>query len=455
MSVGLLSMLPTSNDGPEMHYDEIVQLQEQHASWALLRSPHAPLMLSFFGRVFVEANRGGQPCRRSWSACWTTSCTRSTSGRGRTRSRGRAQAYLDDWAAPETSLAAQVLPAGHRRAALRPHAGGREGACCGCRICGAVTFVGTESRLNTLFELLRQMVFGADDDPQRRLADLRRRRAELDEQIARAERGEVELLDAAPVSATAITSSPATPANCWPTSARSRRTSASSIAACGEQIAGWTGSKGELLDESLASRSSIAESDQGRSFQALYDFLLSHQRQAELSELLDRLGHIDDLEDLRPAAAAPCTSTGSTRASAPRARSGCCRSSCAASSTTRSGWRTGASSSCCAASRRTGGRVRAVSRRRLDHGAGRHGGRGAVAVRAAALRAASRPVSSTPTEVEPAIRRLRGRRPARASVHVDRDELARTVRSSLRDRDQVGLAPLIERPPAGARDWPN
>ena len=39
----------------------------------------------------------------------------------------------------------------------------------------------------------------------------------------------------------------------------------------------------------MGSRNSIAESDQGRSFQAFYDFLLSHQRQAELTDLLDRL----------------------------------------------------------------------------------------------------------------------------------------------------------------------
>jgi hypothetical protein len=62
-----------------------------------------------------------------------------------------------------------------------------------------------------------------------------------------------------------------------------------------EQIAGWTGSKGALLDEALGSRNGIAESDQGRSFQAFYDFLLSYHKQAELTELLERLQHIEDL----------------------------------------------------------------------------------------------------------------------------------------------------------------
>jgi hypothetical protein len=63
-----------------------------------------------------------------------------------------------------------------------------------------------------------------------------------------------------------------------------------------EQIAGWAGSKGALLDEALSSRASIAESDQGRSFRAFYDFLLSYQKQNELTDLLERLQHIDGLD---------------------------------------------------------------------------------------------------------------------------------------------------------------
>ena len=53
-----------------------------------------------------------------------------------------------------------------------------------------------------------------------------------------------------------------------------------------EQIAGWNGAKGELLDDMLGSRETIAGSDQGKSFHAFYDFLLSQARQEELSELL-------------------------------------------------------------------------------------------------------------------------------------------------------------------------
>jgi hypothetical protein len=52
---------------------------------------------------------------------------------------------------------------------------------------GARSFVGTESRLDTIFALLRQIVYGAEDDPEVRLAELRRRRQEIDEEIAEVE----------------------------------------------------------------------------------------------------------------------------------------------------------------------------------------------------------------------------------------------------------------------------
>ena len=117
--------------------------------------------------------------------------------------------------------------------------------------------VGTESRLGTLFELLRQMVFGADEDPERRLSDLRRRRAELDAEIERAERGEVDLLD------------PLQQRDRYYQFARNARELLADFRqvednfraldrSLREQIAGWTGSKGELLDDVVDNRARSA-----------------------------------------------------------------------------------------------------------------------------------------------------------------------------------------------------
>ena len=64
-----------------------------------------------------------------------------------------------------------------------------------------------------------------------------------------------------------------------------------------EKITGWHGGKGELLDDVLGSRESIAGSDQGRSFQGFYDFLLSQARQEELSDLLAKVHQVAGTAD--------------------------------------------------------------------------------------------------------------------------------------------------------------
>ena len=281
-----------------MRYDEIEHLQAHHPAWVLLRSPHVSLVLGFLGRVFVDGNRGGQSAEVLVGLLDDELYALNTRTDGDPPFPRSAAAYLDDWASPEKSWLRKYYPTG----VDEPHydiTPAVEKAVLWLKDLRRREFVGTESRLNTLFELLRQMVFGADDDPQSQLVDLRRRRAELDEQIARAERGEVELLDAT------------RQRDRYHQFARNARELLADFREVEEnfrildrrlrkQIAGWTGSKGALLDEALGSRNSITESDQGRSFQSLFDFLLSHQRQSELSELLDRLGKIADLEDLDP-----------------------------------------------------------------------------------------------------------------------------------------------------------
>jgi Protein of unknown function (DUF3375) len=275
-----------------MHYDEIVQLQEQHAAWALLRSPHAALMLSFFGRVFVESNSGGRPAAELVSLL-DDELYALNQRLGAYTFRRSAQFYLDEWAAPERGWLRKYYPPGtdEPHYDLTPPV---EKALLWVQDLRARDVVGTESRLSTLFELLRQMVFGADDDPQRRLADLRSRRAKLDAEIARAERGEIDLLD------------PLQQRDRYYQFARSARELLADFRqvednfraldrSLREQIAGWTGSKGELLDEIVTNRKSISESDQGRSLQALNDFLLSRQRQAELADLLGRLSRIESI----------------------------------------------------------------------------------------------------------------------------------------------------------------
>jgi hypothetical protein len=67
-----------------------------------------------------------------------------------------------------------------------------------------------------------------------------------------------------------------------------------------ERIALWNGGKGQLLEQIMGERDAIAHSDEGRSFQAFWDFLMSSSRQEELTQLLDRALSLAPVQALNP-----------------------------------------------------------------------------------------------------------------------------------------------------------
>jgi len=274
-------------------FEQLEALRKQHPAWRLLRADNAPLVLSFLGKVFVEENI------RTISATELVGrlddelfALNERLGAG-TFPKAPA-AYLNDWSAPDTGWLRKYYPPDSDEVHFDATPA-VEKALSWLTTLQERSFVGTESRLNTLFELLRQMVFGAETDPEVRLAELRRRRDAVDAEIEAVTHGRFALLD--------------------PAAQRDRyqQFTATAHELLGDfreveanfrqldrdlraRIATWEGSKGELLDDMLGSRNSIAESDQGRSFQAFYDFLLSYDKQTEFTELLTKVQELAAIE---------------------------------------------------------------------------------------------------------------------------------------------------------------
>ena len=160
-------------------------------------------------------------------------------------------------------------------------------------------FVATESRIHLVFALLRQMIEGTETDTEVRIAELQSKIKDLEAEIERVRGGRMDLLD--------------------DTALRDRYLQMSSLArellsdfreveenfrrldrVSREQIARWDGTKGELLDEIFGERDVITDSDQGRSFRAFWGFLMSRERQHELSELLAEVLALPAIATLKP-----------------------------------------------------------------------------------------------------------------------------------------------------------
>jgi hypothetical protein len=281
----------------KLDYATLESLRANHPGWRLLASPHAPLIASFLQRVFIAPN-----VRTIGAADLAAALEDELFGLKERLGPGVFPAtgveYLNTWAAADKGWLRKF----YRQDSDEPQfdlTPATEKAIAWLSSLAERSFVGTESRLLTLFDLLRQMTEGSDTDPTRRLTELQKRRADIDAEIAQVQAGDIPLLN--------------------DTALKDRFQQFQQLARelladfrevehnfrlldrrVRERIALWDGAKGALLAEIMGERDAIADSDQGRSFRAFWDFLLSSSRQQELSELLARVLALAPISELKP-----------------------------------------------------------------------------------------------------------------------------------------------------------
>lgn len=280
-----------------MDHTTLAALRDRHPAWRLLSSPHAPLVAGFLHRTFVVPNlRVMSEADLAERLADELFALREQLGPA-AYPKGALE-YLNDWAAPDKGWLRKFYRPGTDEAQfdLTP---ATEKAIAWLLSLTERPFVGTESRLLTLFALLEQIGAGTEADPIKRVDDLRRKREEIDAEIARVLAGEVPLLDDTAVKDRFLQ---------FQQLARELLADFREVEhnfrqldrKVREKIALWEGSKGALLEEIMGERDAIGDSDQGRSFRAFWDFLMSSRRQEELSERLDRVLSLPAVAALKP-----------------------------------------------------------------------------------------------------------------------------------------------------------
>ncbi|MCC6980056.1 MAG: DUF3375 domain-containing protein [Candidatus Melainabacteria bacterium] len=270
----------------QLDYTTLEALRHSHPSWRLLRADQAPLVACFLQRVFIIPNVRVIPQSVLVEALEDELFALNDRLGPKTFPK-KALDYLNDWAANDKGWLRKFYRAGSDE----PHfdlTPSTEKAILWLTSLTERTFVGTESRLLTLFELLKQMSEGTETDPQLRIAELEKRRDEINSEIARITGGDLRLLDDAglkdrfqqfvSVARELLTDFREVEHNFRNLDRKVR-----------EQIALWEGGKGALLEQIMGERDAISDSDQGRSFHAFWDFLMSSRRQEELTQLLERV----------------------------------------------------------------------------------------------------------------------------------------------------------------------
>jgi flagellar motility protein MotE (MotC chaperone) len=272
-------------------------LRAHHPAWRLLRSDHAPLVASFLHRVFVKPN-ARVIAAADLAEALEDELYALRQHLGQSAFPKPALEYLNDWAAPDKGWLRKFYRPGTDEAQF-DLTSATEKAVAWLSQLSDRQFVGTESRLLTLFDLLKQLSDGSETDPQKRIIELRKKRDDIDAEIARVHSGDVLLLNDTEVkdrfqqfmhgARELLADFREVEQNFRQLDRRVR-----------ERIALWEGSKGTLLEDIMGERDAIADSDQGKSFRAFWDFLLSSHRQEELTQLLERALALPAVADLRP-----------------------------------------------------------------------------------------------------------------------------------------------------------
>jgi hypothetical protein len=277
-----------------MEYEYLVGLKK-HPSWRLLSADSAPLIIGFFYRVFTRENR------RTIAADEMTAkledylfhLRRILGEQAYPRS---AKAYLDDWAGGQTGYLRKFYPARGEEAEydLSPAS---EKVIEWLASFAPKKFVGTESRLMTVFRLLREIAKEAMVDPQAEI-----RRLESEKNRIKAELSALRAGRHAPKDGTRI---------------RERFLEARDTAKrllfdfrqveenfrhldrkTREKIAVSEATKGELLDDIFGEQDAIQSTDQGKSFRAFWQYMMSPASQEEMETLVAQVLALPEIRDL-------------------------------------------------------------------------------------------------------------------------------------------------------------
>jgi len=262
-----------------------------------MRADNAPLIISFLHQTFILPNL--RSIKQSELVLMLDDFLYQLRlSEGEDSFPKSAHQYLEDWAHNDKGWLRKFYPFQSDEAVfdLTP---GTEKAIGWLASFNQPNFIGTESRLLMLFDLIKQMVTGSETNAKVRLQQLQQRKAQIETEMQAIENGELNVMD--------------------DTALKDRFMQFSQVArelladfrqveqnfreldqSVREKIAGWDQGKGQLLETVFGEQDAIADSDQGKSFRAFWDFLMSSQSQNELTDSLEKVFQLDPVKSLQP-----------------------------------------------------------------------------------------------------------------------------------------------------------
>ncbi|MCB1189133.1 MAG: DUF3375 domain-containing protein [Leptospiraceae bacterium] len=285
----------------ELSYEHIKFLKEEHPTIKLIQSNNAPLIISFLYLHFKRHNNitvTGEDITQKLLDYLNH--LKQVYGDGLYSD--SAKNYLDKWtedgylrkyySTESDDPIFELTPAAEKSIELIQELNKKE-------------FVGTESRLLRIFDLLKKIVYQTSEDLDKRLSELNKQKDEIEIEIQKIRSGNPPMLTDTQIKE-----------NYYEVYETARKLLSDfrqveynfrdlNRSVKEKQIQS-TSKKGQVLDDIFKIQDSIWDTDQGRSFRAFWEFLMSQTKQDELNILLENsseligslnLQQADDLMD--------------------------------------------------------------------------------------------------------------------------------------------------------------
>ena len=269
-----------------MEYEYLELLRKKNPAWRLLASPHASLAAAFLYQEFIAKNKRSVS-ETELSAKLDFFIYKIHEGHDDDLLPRSGCEYLERWADDEHSWLRKFYPPGQDEAHFDMTSSAQKAIDCLLSLLHRV-FIGTESRLLTVFDLIQQIVERSEADPVLRIAELNRQKEKIEQEIGRIEAGKVELLEETQVKD-----------RLWQAFATAREILSDFRSVeqnfreldrgLREKIAVWEGGKGELLAAIFEEQDGIAHSEQGKSFASFWNFLLSSSHQEVFEKNVEKV----------------------------------------------------------------------------------------------------------------------------------------------------------------------
>jgi hypothetical protein len=159
-------------------------------------------------------------------------------------------------------------------------------------------FVGAESRLLQIFNLLRELSIKSSDDIELRKSELLKEKAKIEDELLKIQSGEYEKFDERLIKEKFSLLEESVGKLLSDFRQIEENFRGLNTKAREDQIKKNL-TKGKYLKELFMNQDMIMNTPQGKSFEAFYEFLMNPKKQGELDELVDNILSLDELKDFK------------------------------------------------------------------------------------------------------------------------------------------------------------